>query len=223
MKRKPHKRGNPLSEMEQELSYIVPKLFYATFILERPQVSFKIHPNFKREVYRIKDKRLDDENEWGNPWSFTRIFIENVKQAVDKKKSIFLIKYNNFVAMCIGDLWHKCIDYGVSPFACLAFYHQGESLTTPQPVIDNENFPSVEEIEAMPEKERFEFILSVHRQYHPPIDKKTTALNSMEYYDFISKVEIPVDFELTLPFVGLCSHKAVEMFDPKTGELKRQN
>ena len=56
----------------------------------------------------------------------------------------------------------------------------------------------------MPEKERFEFILSVHRQYHPPLDIKTTALNSMEYYDFISKVEIPVDFELTLDFVKGC-------------------
>jgi len=190
--------------MDKELSYIVPNLRDKTFILERPQVSFKLHSDFTSEVYHIKDPRLEDEREWGNPWTFTPIFLENVKRAVDTKKPVFFIKYNNFVAMCIGDLWNRCKDYGVPPLACLAFYHQGESLTTPKPVIDSENFPSVEEIEAMPEKERFEFILSVHRQYHPPIDIKTTALNNMEYYDFISKVEIPVDFELSLPFVNGC-------------------
>jgi hypothetical protein len=208
---------------EKELSYIIPNLRYGTFILERPQVSFKVHTNFENEVYRIKDPRLNDANEWKNPWGFTKIFLGNIKQAVDNKKSIFLIKYNIFVAMCIGDLWHKCIDYGNPPFACLAFYHDGENLTSPKPVVDDANFTCVEDIEAMEENEIMAFLIKVHQQYHTPIDTKTTALESMEYYDFISKVEIPRHFELTLPFVGVTSHKALEMFDPETRELKRQD
>jgi uncharacterized protein YlbG (UPF0298 family) len=48
----------------------------------------------------------------------------------------------------------------------------------------------------MEETERFEFIKKVHAQYYPPIDFNTTALSSMEYFDFITNIDISVGFEI---------------------------
>ena len=155
---------------KKEIASIAPKFINTTIIFERPEVSFKIHPSLAGEIYHITDPRLDDEKAWGNPWAFFEVFMENIKNCIASEKTIIVMNYNIFIANEIGSLY-LCMDDKLKHPFCLAFYHNGEKLTAT-------------ELE----------------DFYAPIDVKTTALVSMQYFDFIAKYEIPVGFEITLPF-----------------------
>ena len=189
-----------IKDLNKGIALLARKLSGTTIIFERPEVSFKIHPDLAAKIYHVTDTLLENPHILSNPWVFFDVFSENINNCLTAGKSILIIKYSTHIANQLGSVFLSLKETD-KPFSCIAFYHEGESLTTPEPIVDDTNFPSVEEIEAMEETERFEFIKKVHAQYHPPIDINTTALSSMEYFDFIAKVEIPVGFEIDQKFL----------------------
>jgi hypothetical protein len=165
-----------IKQYQREQAQLAPKISNAVFIFERPQVSFKIHPDLEKEVYRITDTRLDYKKEWAEPFTYFNDFRENMYQYLNSHKKIILVRYNAILANQIGFIFLK-FKKNQKPFSCIAFYHNGERLKAPDPT---------------PE------------EYFKPVDFSTTALESMYYFDFIKKIEIPVDYELTWDFVSEC-------------------
>jgi hypothetical protein len=165
-----------MTATEKELSFIMPGLRFAVIIFDHPSAALKIHPNSKKEIYRVKDPRLDNAAEWENPDTFFSIYLENMKKTIKAGKSVILMNYNPAVARCTGELYKISNADENGYLTCLAFFHNDEELSSIYP----DDFNAI-------------------------IDQKAETILSMNNFPFIKKHEISIDREISVQFIAAAS------------------
>ena len=120
------KEEKSISRRDENLIYIAEEIRHLHIILIHPSTAFLIHPDLEDDIYRIQDNRLYNPLEWKDPIEYYDVFYENIRNAIETKKSTILLIFNPAIAICTGALQDLFKSWKIYPVTCLYFFNNND-------------------------------------------------------------------------------------------------
>lgn len=163
-----------------EIEQIKNKLPYdiVVVIFRHIAAFYDFSPFWKDYIYYINDDRLNDPKRWDDLKAFSQIVTDDIYKADKTTKSIFVLDYNPAVAVCLQAYMKARMLYSTR-FFCLSFFHDDQTTSNISTEFDDK---------------------TVSNDYL--MDVKFKIIESMTYFPYIQKYEIPIGFTIDEEYLG---------------------